>query len=33
MYCIGGRTTPGEWKIVIKVEGVGQKETYFKVTE
>jgi len=30
---VGGRTTPGEWKIVLTAEGVGQKETYFTVTE
>lgn len=30
---IGNRTTPGDWKIVITVEGEGQIETYFTVTE
>ncbi|GAG85266.1 unnamed protein product, partial [marine sediment metagenome] len=30
---VGSRTTPGDWKIVIKAEGVGQIETYFTVTE
>jgi hypothetical protein len=30
---VGSRTTPGDWKIVLKAEGVGQTETYFTVTE
>ena len=30
---VGGRTTPGDWKIVLKAEGMGQIETYFTVTE
>jgi len=30
---VGTRTTPGDWKIVLKAEGVGQTETYFTVTE
>jgi len=30
---VGSRTTPGDWKIVITAEGVGQIETYFTVTE
>ncbi|GAI38145.1 unnamed protein product, partial [marine sediment metagenome] len=36
-YCIwswkvGTRTTPGDWEIVITVEGAGQIVTYFTVT-
>jgi len=30
---VGTRTTPGNWRIVITAEGVGQTETYFTVTE
>ena len=30
---VGSRTTPGDWKIVLTAEGVGQTETYFTVTE
>jgi len=30
---VGARTTPGDWEIVLTAEGVGQKETYFTVTE
>lgn len=30
---VGSKTTPGDWKIVIKAEGVGQTETYFTVIE
>ncbi len=30
---VGTRTTPGDWKIVLKAEGIGQTETYFTVTE
>lgn len=30
---VGNRTTPGDWKIVLAAEGVGQIETYFTVTE
>ena len=28
---VGTRTTPGDWKIVISVDGVGQTECYFTV--
>jgi len=30
---VGSRTTPGDWKIVLTAEGVGQIETYFTVTK
>jgi len=30
---VGTRTTPGNWKIVITAEGIGQIETYFTVTK
>jgi len=29
---VGTRTTPGNWKIVIRAQGEGQIETYFNVT-
>ena len=29
---VGTRTTPGDWKIVINVQGIGQIEQYFTVT-
>ncbi len=29
---VGTRTTPGNWRIVITADGVGQIETYFTVT-
>lgn len=30
---VGTRTTPGNWRIVLTAEGIGQTETYFTVTE
>ena len=29
---VGTNTTPGDWKITITVDNVGQVETYFTVT-
>ena len=29
---VGTRTTPGDWRIIITVQGIGQIEQYFTVT-
>jgi len=29
---VGSRTTPGDWRIVINAQGIGQIEQYFTVT-
>ncbi len=30
---VGTRTTPGDWRVVLTADGVGQTETYFTVTK